>query len=163
MKRVQERNKNNTPSPSGISCIFIKVEEEGFEFGIKTYRDKDTRDICCSRQTHMSEHGYAPKTYGSFELPSVGGDDDYKYCYITELAKPVVEGFNEEMFDSTSEFKNWEEQEAVMTYEQKMKLWHEVSVLCSKMCDKGYYMGDRHFGNFGHMKNGTLVCIDFGI
>lgn len=133
----------DTPSPYGCTCTFMKFDDN---WGIKVYDDKRTRDKACERQARMHKVGYAPSVGASFNI----GDD--RYCYITELAKPLI--------DCTKEANtNWSAFSAAFEKENPTAR-KDVDDLVEKMYKENYVYCDAHYGNFG-MLNGKLVCIDF--
>ncbi len=132
------------PSPFGVSCKFIKLDDM---WGIKVYRNKEIRDNAVMRQTKMYGLGYAPAIGASFDI----GDD--KFCYITEVAIPIV--------DYTPENADKFVIMCRMAEEEYPGIREEVSKLVKNMRKNDYDYFDDHYGNFGWL-NGKLVCIDFG-
>ena len=132
------------PSPHGCSCKFIKVNDS---IGIKCYTKRHRRDIGFYHQTRMAEYGFAPKTLGVFEI-------DDTYCYVTEVATPLVEG--DEYYDDNyiTCCKN-----VKSTYTDIDK---RISKLISDMKEVGYSYCDIHYANFGIL-NDKLVAIDFTV
>lgn len=157
-KYVEERK--NTPSPSGISCVFIKVEEAGFSFGIKTYRNKVTRDFGYAKQKEMNELGLAPATYGKFDLPE---GNERRYCYITEIVDVFFDNHDYYGIIPESELGKHLKlrKNNTMTTEEYDNVRREIYTLVNVMKHHGFYMTDDHLGNFGRTKEGKLVCIDF--
>lgn len=133
------------PSPGGVSCKFFKIDDK---FGIKVYTSEYTRDNAVIRQQKMHSHGYAPAVGESFNI------QDKFFCYITEIAIPIVEG--------TEEYQGPKHYEIVSeAYKKEPFIRNEIDKLCRDMRKAGYIMNDQHLANFGRMGE-KLVCIDFG-
>lgn len=136
-------NVKRSDSPRGVSCYFIRINDE---WGIKVYKKEAERDNAYARQNHMEKHGYAPKTGVTFEIGQ-------QFCYITEIAEPLLKHVvGENSVEHYARFKIMNDNQMVM---------QPIYELVKKMELAGYYMWDAHVGNFGMLK-GELVCIDFG-
>jgi hypothetical protein len=138
------------PSPKGISCKFIKFDDN---WGIKVYHCERDRNHAFNNQKKMSTYGLAPKTGIVFTIEERYNDN--KYCYVTEIVKPIVEGDDDyiEHYNSIIERINRKNPEIIKN----------IHLLCEAMEIAGYYMSDRHYANFGFTTNGKIVCIDFGL
>lgn len=139
---LSEVVKNHTGfSPKGVSCYFIKLNEE---WGLKVYTAQDERDRAYRIQTNMSKYNLAPTTGIKFDI----GEN---YCYVTEVAiplasqSPVTRDYTEEFYTINND-----------TRVRKM-----INDIVTKMKAKGHSSCDNHAGNFGILRK-QLVCIDFG-
>ncbi len=147
-------NNSNKPSPRGVSCKFVKLDNK---WGVKIYTSDDERDLAVSQQKIMNEKGFAPAVSTVF---NVGVDMS---CYITELAKPLVEPIDRKYRDDDSDWNLWRDRCAEFN-SKNPNIEAQIRNLCEDMAKavNGYSNHDRHLGNFGYMEDGRLVCIDFG-
>jgi hypothetical protein len=128
-------------SPSGVHCQFIKLDAS---WGIKVYRGrKDVRDRAFNQQSAMAQVGYAPQVGESFDV----GDN---FCYVTQVAQPLIEGDRDGGSDYNDEFSIIEKRYS-----------DEMFDVVDEMRQHGFYMSDVHAANFGWLNN-KLICIDFG-
>lgn len=143
LNKFVEKN-YQTPSPHGASCKFIKFDDN---WGIKTYYDCEIRDSAYNRQKKASEAGLAPTVGSCFDV-------GYSiFCYITELAVPLVDCTPEVNERWSIIFDKFEE--------ENPNVRGDINNLCeelNKVLNRPYY--DAHFGNFGMLRD-KLVCIDF--
>lgn len=133
---------HNGPSPSGVSCKFIKINDE---IGIKVYRRLEDRDRAFRKQKEMFEHGYAPNVGVSFEI-------DGNFCYTTQVVTPIAEG------DKYYAYHYDKIAKSLSLLMPNLKA--EMSELCTNMRNVGYHYYDAHVANFGWL-NDKMVCIDF--
>lgn len=130
-------------SPSGISCYFIKLNDD---WGLKVYREKWERDLAYERQNLMAQHGYAPTTGTTFDIGE-------KYCYVTQMAEVLID-------DTIRKRCYYAYADKAMEL-TKAGVNQEIRSLRDKMSALGFDPCDDHYGNFARI-NGQLVCIDFG-
>lgn len=142
-------NKYDKPSPRGISCKFIKFNDN---WGIKVYSHEDERNHALNNQKKMSIWGLAPKTGIAFTI-----EGKYKptYCYVTEVVKPIAE--------ADDHYRIYYDSIAERIDRENPEIRKNVELLCVNMEIAGYIMDDRHYANFGFTTDGKIVCIDFGM
>lgn len=135
-------------SPGGVSCKFIKLSDE---WGLKVYRRKGERDRCYDNQSKMAQYGFGPRVGDKLDI------NDEFYVYVTEVAIPIWEAFN----DIGADWIKTEKERAKLQEKDKTIIKSMIRELVDKMADKGYQFCDAHMANVG-MLNKMLVCIDFG-
>lgn len=138
-------------SPGGGSARFIKIDDE---WGLKLYRNEETRDNAYSRQGNMSAFGYAPKIGMKFDVGT-------EFGFVTQVAVPLVEGKLRDKKGHSQQ--NWSDYHNVYQAGQQANqhLQPEIDDLVKNMIKKGYDISwDDHYANFG-MLDGKVVCIDF--
>jgi hypothetical protein len=132
---------------SGIDCEYIALTKE---WGIKTYRHQSTRDEAYLNQARMSGYGYAPRVGIKFDCAGRDWPVE-KFCYITEVAKVLIE--------RADEWEHYRNEEKKLLKKQP-KLPSKVEQLIVAMEEAGFDFCDTHYGNFGRLRR-KLVCIDF--
>lgn len=135
---------------NGVACQFVPFDDC---WGIKVYSDKRTRDENYDWQCKAAEIGMGPDVGSKFQfMYEFHGRKTTAYCFISERVKPLVD--NAEL----------EQNEYFRMLDQADEEYGEiVEEFCDLLEEQiGFYMRDRHCGNFGIKSDGTLVCIDFG-
>ena len=122
-------------SPSGISAVFIPIDEEK---GLKLWRYENTRDNVYEQQRVLAQYRLAPEVYEKVDVAGY-------YGYVTERIEPIAE------CDDYYEHRKVESKYAdeIYFYEKAAK-------------KHGFYNCDNHGGNYGIAKDGTFMCLDFG-
>lgn len=132
----------NTPSPEGVSCRFVKLDDN---WGIKIYICIEDRDSCYILQEEMSKRGFGPKVGIKFDV----GEN---YCYITQVARPLVNAYTQPGDEYCSDFARFNHNPIVRSM---------INDIYNKMKKAGFDNGDRHVCNYGILDK-MIVCIDFG-
>jgi hypothetical protein len=130
--------------PRGVACMFVKLNEQ---WGLKVYRDSDTRDSCYRDQKRMATYGFGPQVGPSFKV-------GYFYVYVTQVAMPLMDAADGNM-DRDDFWREFDE------LNQNHILRRMIRELQGKMKAKGWELDDAHVNNIGVI-DGLLVCIDFG-
>lgn len=149
---------------SGCSAKFYRINDT---WGFKTYNNDESRDYHYDTQAAAAEFGLGPKVGGMFNIPLPSGE--VEYGYVTEIA-------------DTSEADEWDEIADYCGYslfmplegkcpdefvehfgDEGMQKLDEMTELTNELYNNvGFDFHDCHGGNFGRLKTGELVCIDFG-
>ena len=127
-------------------CQFIKIDDN---WGMKVYESKCIRDYAWTTQQNMHRVQCAPAV-------GIKIDIGHKYCYLTQVAEPIMECNAHHLHGEA--YEQWQDE-----YSKK---WHSgvrknIEEVVDKMRANGYKMYDNHLCNYGWL-NGQLVCIDFG-
>lgn len=137
--------KYNEKVPRGISCRFLKLNED---WGIKAYHCPSERDNAFNRQKKCYGFGCAPRVGIKFDA-----GNDY-FCYTTQVANAITEAVTG--YDQ----RGYYEQNR-MIREVYPDIDSMIAAVRRQSAENGYHMYDNHYGNWG-MLEGKLVRIDFG-
>lgn len=136
----------NGPSPRGVSCRFIKVNDQ---WGIKVYKYAEERNNAYLWQAAMHKVGLAPAVGIKF-------DTGRESCYLTQVATPLIDGYTSE---KARDMDNWDNKHFEVSQQPGNK--EKIKATKEKMREHGCVVYDCHVANFGYL-HGELVCIDFG-
>lgn len=147
-KHLEGKNSGN--SPSGVSCFFVPLNED---WGVKVFHSESKRDYAYANQKEAYERfGLAPAVGDTFDLP------DDNYCYITERATPIADDKEmKDLYEAVGEDAYFDAVDKI--YEEYSDQMYEVS---RTFWNEGFYWSDDHIFNWGVLKDGRLVPIDFG-
>lgn len=151
IEKLNERleGKNHYDSPHGVSCFFVPLDED---WGVKVYHNKQSRDYAYDNQKEAYERfALAPEVGDKFDLP------DGQFCYVTERATPILTREQVSAAANESEDAYWNLEE-----ELERKYSDEIADVENFFAENGFYFSDGHFMNWGRLKDGRLVPIDFG-
>ena len=132
-------------SPQGCSCYFVTITPD---WGVKVYHRKEERDSSHRLQQMAAVAGVAPAVGVSFDI-------DRSYCYLTEIAVPLLNATPE----IDEKWSEWEWKISVMMPWLSREI-DEVVEDVTTACKLKQRYWDTHYGNFGYLR-GKLVCIDF--
>lgn len=135
---------------NGVSCQFVPFDNC---WGIKVYNNKQVRDYNYEWQSKAAEVVMGPDVGSKFQFTyEFHGVKTTAYCFISEKVQPLVD--NAEIHP---------DKYFSMLANADMEYGEMIDEFCDLLEEQiGFYMRDRHCGNFGIKSDGTLVCIDFG-
>lgn len=141
--------KSRYDSPHGVSCFFVPLNED---WGVKVYQYRSTRDRAYNNQKEaFNRFGLAPAVGDTFDLP------DGQYCYVTERATPIVTREDVIAANEQGEDAYWE-----LDRQLELKYQDEIDDVENFFAENDFEFTDGHFMNWGRLKDGRLVPIDFG-
>ncbi len=150
-----------THGSKGRHCCFVKITDT---IGAKLYGSESQRDNCYENQSNAAEYDLGPDVYGTFEFvskESIKARDneiikvgDNVYGYLTELVEVGVDPAED--WDDDDE---WRERED--WFNKNYEDDGQVQELRDKLREIGFDFNDYTNFNVG-IKNGRLICIDFG-
>jgi len=153
-------------SPSGIECVFIPLNDN---WAIKLYDCEDARDNSYERQSLAADYELGPDVGDKIDLPydnyqGEDGTEQPQYGYITEIVETLVPKhlhandlfpISDQPEELQKEYRYWD------------KIWYDQESAFRLECKKelndhtGIWFEDDHAWNWG-IKNGKMICIDFG-
>ena len=154
-------------SPSGLSAVFVALNDN---WGVKLYACQDKRDETYEMQMRCAAVGLGPQVGVKLELleppepkspeEEMSGEDfDCTYDYDGNLRKYFhyhIYGYTTEIVETVCHnvINSWK-----WYIDNKLHCDLIIKTL-ERECD--FYFSDCHGMNWGRLKNGQLVPIDFG-
>lgn len=132
-------------SPGGVVCKFVKLDNK---WALKIYPSKFKRDEAYYNQCNCYDHGFAPATGETIDLPM-------GYAYVTEIIRPAAKWIKEgEPGYAENKRKGWAWED------RNFELIDETTELIYQLTN--WWFEDNHPWNWGYNKKGVLIPLDFG-
>lgn len=157
----EEVKKTIRRSPSGVSAVFVKLNEK---WAIKLFKSEEKRDKVMSNHERCLEHCLAPEIGDTIDLPDYvdGEHGGYRFGYVVEIVEvcPNLDRGGRDYIAAHGETKYEEAKKERDKWEEEMreaKFWNIVGEIEEKT---GWYFEDSHSYNWGR-KDGKFIPIDF--
>ena len=138
---------SNNSHDSGMSASFVRINDE---WGFKFYESEWARDETHQLQSMAYEIDCAPAIG---EKIDIDGDGMVIYGYITQIANVFIGGG----IDEDGWYADEDDFEEVMSINDFLELKQVLDKCKNELVE----ITDIHGGNFGRLKNGRIVIIDF--
>jgi hypothetical protein len=129
----------------GLDAFFTPINEE---WGYKYYADKKICRITYEAQKLAHENGLAPAVGECYNMRDKFGS--MVYGYVTEAVVMLGEDVYGEFDEDDMDYDDWHLDDVTELRARLRELF-------------GRHFFDLHSANYGWLKNGQLVCIDFSI